>query len=222
MKIIISEKSLYSISGFFIIFYKLYSVGLNYNKYNFSQKDFINFNMKLVGLVHTIFICFNCYYFTTGKLDEDTFLERFDISKGYFIFDIFCMLYYRNHIIDFEKLILHHLILILGLHSDKFALYPQFVSQGFFAEITNIPLLLGWFLIKKGKQNTILFYTNAFLLLLSFFIYRVYNFTDLFVKSLNLTEKYYEMAFVFIIAILNIIWFIKLLDKFFKTLLGRS
>lgn len=223
MEILITQDTIYAISAFFITFYKFYTIGETiFDKYYFQQRDFINFTIKIISIIHTILICILCYKHSIGNIEDEIFVKRIDITKGYLIYDIFCMLYNREYVLEFDKLILHHSILLAGLYTDKLSLYPAFVSQGFMAEITNLPLTLGWFLIKKGKQNTLLFYTNAVFLLGTFFVYRVLNFTDLFLKSLNMTDQWYEIGFVFIIMILNILWFIKLLDKFFKTLLRRS
>ena len=223
MEIILTQNILFYVAILFTAFYNLMAISdVVFYKFGLNNYNFINFIIKLMGFIHTIFICNLCYNFRTGRIEKEVFIENLDITKAYFVYDIIVMTYYHTYIREYEKLLIHHIILLIGLYSDKIALYPELVAQGFFAEVTNLPLMLGWVLLKTHQSNTTLFFTNGILLLLCFLFYRVINFTDLFLKSLNITDKYHEILFIFIIMIINIFWFGKLMDKFFKTLLGRS
>ena len=82
------------------------------------------------------------------------------------------------------------------------------------AEITNIFLYFGWLLLKKGYEKSILFLLNGVILITLFLIYRVINFTNLFIFSLAVKNARFEQIFIFIIAMLNTYWFVKLLEKF--------
>lgn len=217
MDLLIETETLKYLFLFIISFYNFKIIG-NIFQFNITEKTLVNLLSKIMSLIHSIYIVSSCMNFNENKISENTFINSLNVTKAYLLYDIFVMTYYRNYVMEYKKLMLHHIILFLGLYSNKVHEIPLFVSKGLMAEITNVPLTIGWILIKRKKEKSMVFILNGFILLTLFFIYRVINFTNLFLLSLNITDKMYEMSFVGIIMLVNIYWFTKLLQKFFTSL----
>ena len=103
-------------------------------------------------------------------------------------------------------------MLFFGSYSNFISIYPEQTAFGLLAESTNLHLYIGWLLIKKGKDKTWYFNTNAVILLLMFLVFRVINFTYLFIFT-NQKWSYQEPLAVLPIMLLNYYWFGLLLHK---------
>ena len=108
----------------------------------------------------------------------------------------------------------HHIVLLAGLYTNNLYLYPQYYANGLLAEITNPFLYIGWFLVKKKWTHNLVFVINGLLLLILFFIYRVLNFTHLFIIGLTISKNHSDYLLMLTIMMLNIYWFLKLFEKF--------
>ena len=81
------------------------------------------------------------------------------------------------------------------------------------SEISNQFLYFGWFLIKKKLENTLLFKINGIILLILFFIFRVFNFTY-FSFFIFQNCSFFENIIFLPITLLNYYWFVLLIKKF--------
>lgn len=190
-----------------------------FNSFGFNNKDLYNFVSKINSIIHAIYIVIVSKHFIHDNIDKNTFLESLDVTKAYLIYDTLTMVLYYKYVSSLPLMVCHHLAFLLSLFSKSVENYPKFVALGLIAEITNLSLYFGWFLMKKRLGDSILFIINGVLLITTFFYYRVFNFTSLFLIVLSLPDKKNETLFIFIIMLLNIYWFTRLIEQFIKSLL---
>ena len=189
-----------------------------FHSFRFSQKTYVNLLGKINSIIHSIIIVSACLNYNSGKIEEYNFYDYLEVTKAYLIYDIFMMTFYYHHMVNYYQTLIHHILLLSALFMPSIKQYPEYVSQGLVAELTNIPLYFGWLLIQIDRKKSILFVINALLLLTLFLKFRVMNFIQLWLIAL--AEKLQiEAMFIFILALLNTYWFIKLLEKFFKTII---
>lgn len=217
------EQILCYITLFTFNFFVIKWIGIYFNLFGFNYKIFINFLLKINSIIHSIFILYKSHIFLNLQKDNcnictENFIKSLEFSKAYLIIDILLTIWYYKKIPNIKTILLHHLLFLLLLHTSILHIYPHIVAQALMCEITNFFLYFGWFLVKKKKTNNIFFILNALILLFLFLIYRVLNFTNLFIISLTIKEIYIERYFALILALMNSYWFIKLLEKFFSSI----
>jgi len=205
---------------FFLNFINMKFVSEKMLRVRVSQKTLINGISKINSIIHSIIIVIVSSNFINNKISEETFIANLTVTRAFLLYDFITMCFYYNYFPGVKLALLHHLVFFIGMHVNTINIYPQLAAQGLRAEITNIPLYFGWFLIKVGMMRHPIFVLNAFMLLTLFFVYRVYNFTQLFLIAFGMRDTEVETSVLCVIMLLNIYWFTKLLEKFYTSVIN--
>lgn len=201
--------------NFYSIKWILYLIG----NLGLSRKDVINFVLKLNSIIHTCVICKSSFLYLNGDVEKETYLLSLDVSRGYLLYDMAMIVIYSKYVSEVKLTLLHHSIFFLGLYNPIINDYTELVAKGLMSEITNPFLYLGWFLLKIKHHKTFLFILNGFVLMTLFLIKRVFNFTNLFIVSLVVKDAGIgESMTCFLLMLMNIYWFVKLMEKFFTSI----
>ena len=192
---------------------------LLFNSFGLNNRDHISFISKIISIIHTIYVCTLAKLYLNNDISKEIFIEKLVITKAYLIFDLCIICIYNYGRPDFYPFLIHHLVFLFGLYTNHLYTYPQHFAIGLLAEITNPFLYFGWFLLKKRWMDNEIFIINALILLSLFFVYRVLNFTKLFIIALLISKNHIEHLLMLVITLLNIYWFLKLLEKFVVSIL---
>ena len=179
----------------------------------FDRREIIKLISNIISILHTSIVVSGSYQHVYGTIEDRYYYKYLLVSRSYLICDIiYTAIFYKKFIKEFKSNLIHHALLYSAtLCSGHYHL----VSQGLIGEITNIPLYGGWLLLKINKQNTWYFKANALTLLITYFIFRICNFSNILYKSVI---KFDVIPSVITSGILymNVNWFKLLLRKFFK------
>ena len=168
------------------------------------------------SLVHSILVSINSSLYLCNYIDLNTLKKYYAISIYYFIIDYIIILNYydlKDKICYFfHHLITSYILYIFLYENEEDDELNKVIAQGFTAEFPIIFLNINWFLIKYKKQNTKLFRVCDHLTIITYFIFRICNFTYL------LFVNYYKYEFIIklfsIVYAMNAIWFAILLKRF--------
>lgn len=195
--------------GFAFIFLYLYTNDYIRNKINLPELDYIQLVGKINSVIHATIVVVMSVLFLFGSIDSETWIQCLEVTRGYCLYDTVMILYYTP---KDRNMIIHHLMLFFGSYSNFISIYPEQVAYGLLAESTNQHLYFGWLLIKKGRDKTWYFNANAVILLVMFLIFRVINFTYMFIFAVQ-NCSYIEPLAILPILLLNYYWFCLLLHK---------
>jgi hypothetical protein len=179
---------------------------------NFSDKDYSKLFGYINSCIHANIIYISSFLFLLNIIDFSIWIQCFDIIRGYCFYDFLLILY--NNPFDYQ-MIIHHIIFFIGTYNNYIFKYPSQMAIGLLSEISNQFLYFGWFLIKKKLDYTKLFQINAIFLLISFFIFRVLNFSYFSFFIFQHCDLFENILFL-PITLLNYYWFYLLLRKFFN------
>ena len=203
---------------YFTSFFGIFS---QMNKYfpNFTKYQQVNFITRIQSIISTLITLVGSYYYISRQISDMTYYYFLIFLKGYLIHDsVIQLLYYKYFKKDIVFSIIHHIVLFLTVNEGS---QYNIKSVGLLSEYTNIHLYYGWYLIQQKQQNTIQFKINAVLLLITYFIFRVLMFTNIFFISIYYGEKYHPIM-VAIICLLNYYWFKLLADKAYLLVKNKS
>lgn len=177
-------------------------INLNNSSYN-KLTSYIN------SCVHAKIVYVLSFLFLINVIDVSIWKICLDITRGYCFYDTLMVLF--NDPYDYQTLI-HHIFLFIGTYSYYITLYPHQTAIALLSEITNQFLYIGWLLIKKDLKDTIYFKINGMILLISFFLFRIINFTYLLYFLITYCDIYNSIIFI-PITLLNYYWFYLLIQK---------
>ena len=168
------------------------------------------------SLVHSTLVSVNSGLYLFNYIDLNIIKKFYVISIYYFIIDYIIILNYydlKDKIcFFFHHLITSYILYVFLYENDEKDDLNKVIAQGFTAEFPIIFLNINWFLIKYKKQNTTLFRICDHLTIITYFIFRICNFTYL------LFVNYYKYEFIInlfsIVYAMNAIWFTILLKRF--------
>lgn len=182
---------------------------------NLSQKN-VNFITSNIHAVTTFFVSTS---YLLNFLSIETYLRLTFISISYAIYD--------NYLIIKEDtpgkffLIIHHLMIIIvnlwvNYYRDEFVI--EMMAYNYLTEITTPFLNLSLYLYRNKKTNIIvngynLFYSCNFILIITFFIFRIL--LGFYLVKMNLFYNYLSYFQVLMLG-MNIYWFQKLVSKAIK------
>jgi hypothetical protein len=195
--------------GFTFSFLYLYTNDYIRDKINLSEKDYIQLVGKINSIIHATIVVVMSVLFLFDLIDSEIWIQCLEVTRGYCLYDTIMILCYTP---KDRNMIIHHTMLFFGSYSNFISIYPEQSAFGLLAEITNQHLYFGWLLIKKGKDKTWYFNVNAVILLLMFLVFRVLNFTYLFIFAIQ-NCSYLEPLAILPILLLNYYWFSLLLHK---------
>ena len=182
-----------------------------------NEKDHITFISNLVSILHTYIIVPSCLLYIFGFQNTDFFIESMNHVRGYTLYDILLVTYYRNR--DFKDswktMVFHHIVVFyMTLHVD---VYHSDFAYGFLCEITAIPLYYCWYLLKTKQENSLNFKVSSIILFILYTIFRIITFT--YMSYLNIYDdrlSYFNKSFMISMTGLNYFWYYKLIYKIVK------
>ena len=196
--------------SFFLTYSLIYKA---LEKSTFPKYKIYQFSNKLVSGIHSMISFYGAYKYINDGLDYETWNNKYImITKMYLLYDtILCM--YSNEGI---QILFHHIIFYFGVGYNELK-YSYFIAQALLAEITNINLHFGWFLLTIKYNKTKIFKINAIILIILFFIFRVLNYINLsYVSLITFTKMYGFSNGAFLInglGLRQVYWFKKLVEK---------
>lgn len=205
----------------------IFSLNYLFFKFIFSNtlksKNYNSDNIhKLCCYINTyIFSLFVCFIILkiifTGNYES--YYNLLNIFKDYFLYDIVNMAIFSSFTRNLPYYIHHSLFLMSYVFFyDQLVIFNNHLVKILFCEITQIFLINCWILYKFTNNHKIL-KINGFLLLVTFFIFRIINFTYHSVLSFFILPDsiFYASYFMIILSLLNIYWFY-LLTKMFSSI----
>lgn len=150
----------------------------------------------------------NVFRFSIGYLLADI-IYLFDDTINYDLSIVYTMLMIIHHIltINYEN--------IIFIIDDNLVVLARYILARFFlAELALIPLNYSWYLINTKQEKTLKFTFASSFTVISYFVFRVINFTELFYQ-LYMLEHYFYLFIGLPIGIMNYYWFYKLIMKQF-------
>lgn len=167
------------------------------------------------GTLHVIIIFSAAILFLRNHLSIYTWRITLCASIGFFLSDLTIIPDYSSSLEEALGMLIHHISVIFYLTLGMFLRQTNKVlAQGLLSEITNPILFLGWLLIKMNLQHSIWAKIVAALLLVTYAVCRVFNFSYIYIhrKTLapELSSKVSMLIFTPMVA-MNYYWFIKIL-----------
>jgi len=175
--------------GFAFSFLYLYTNDYIRNKINLPEKDYIQLIGKINSVIHANIVVVMSILLICDLIDSELWIQCLEITRGYCLYDTIMILYFTP---KDRIMIIHHTLLFLGTYSNFISIYPEQAAYGLLAEITNQNLYFGW--------------------LIGFLIFRVINFTYLFIFAVY-NCSYAEQLALIPILLMNYYWFCLLLHK---------
>lgn len=159
------------------------------------------------------------------EIVSNVWLENaFRYSIGYLVVDIIYIFDENvNHdmsIVTTMMLLLHHMLtinyenLIFVVDDSLIQLARYVLARSMLAEVAVIPLNYAWYLINTKQSNSFKFKIASSITVITYFLSRVVNFTELYYE-LYMLEQYFYLGIGIPIGILNYYWFYKLIMKQF-------
>jgi len=177
-------------------------------------------NSRIVSLIHAVFVTIlSLDYLILGNeyntvISSELYCNRLQIlSIGYFILDMMRTIkdrkYYKKyHVISF---ILHHILCILSFFGYH-RLYPIITAKLYLSELStpfvHIEYFISTFNHKILKKLRVM---NGTITLLLFFIFRIVNYTNLFVWSMD--KGLFEIVGITLMLSMNCLWFFEAVYK---------
>ena len=187
----------------------------NSTKENFKKLSMFN------SLIHSTCISIISILYLYKSIDLETIKVCYVISIYYFIIDYVFVLnyaYLKEEIcFFFHHIITSYILYVFIYENNEETELNKIIAQGFTSEIPIIFLNINWFLIKYKKQNTTIFRIFDHLMIITYFLFRICNFTYILIMN------YYKYKFIIklftIVYFMNCIWFTILLKRFQKNCL---
>ena len=150
--------------------------------------------------------------------------NAFRFSIGYLLADIVYIfdekVNYDMPIVTMMLMIIHHLLtiscenLIFVIDDNLIEVARYVLSRSMLAEFAVLPLNYAWYLINTKQKNSFKFDIASSITIVSYFLFRIVNFTELFYE-LYMLEQYFYLGIGIPLGILNYHWFYKLIMKQF-------
>lgn len=189
-------------------------------KYIIDYKHFTNFEFTAMyaSSIHSVFITIGVVLYIYNYITRiQTITQIFSVSLGYYLSDLVYVLYSR---INFWQYIIHHIIVIYLIYYAlsfnslnelyKLYFYIEYMAYALLSEMAVLPLNICWYYKNTGKSfKSITFIASSIFLVITYYFYRVINFTILFIHLIGL--EYYGICVISLpIIILNYYWFTKI------------
>lgn len=192
--------------GTYILSYFLINDIISRTKYPINKRS--NLVTRIISCIHAFLSTYGSYLYVNDYIGYDEWNSKYImISKMYIIYDTMIILLNFN-----AKELIHHIVFYIGI-TTNIPLISKIAAKALFAELSNFNLYAGWFLLSIGKNNTVLFKINAFMLLLVYFCFRIVNYGLLTYETLNLIGFQFRFFVIFSLWIMNMFWFRTLIYK---------
>lgn len=192
--------------GTYILSYFLMKDVINITKY--PKNKISNLVTRVISCIHAFLSTYGSYLYVNNYIGYEEWNRKYImISRMYIIYDT------MNILMNFNlKELIHHIVFYIGMITN-IPLISNVAAKALFAELSNFNLYAGWFLLSIGKNNTVLFKINAFMLLLVYFFFRIVNYGLLTYETLNLIGFQFRFFVIFSLWIMNMFWFRTLIYK---------
>lgn len=200
----------------FFLFYALSTLAIgNYQVWPPNGEFIEECAARITSVLHMLLAVPVAGLYACNFLGLEVWLKTQQLTMGYLIYDAiylcsFAAMYGR----PLETTMLfHHLSFYLGITVMPPA-YEWYIAMAYLAEISNPFLYLSWYMYKTGLHHTFprLFKYTAILLLGTFFVFRVVNFSYLLWTVVKMS--YIGAVLTAVLWTMNVAWFYKLAYKF--------
>lgn len=168
-----------------------------------------------LSIIHSLFLGSCASLYLLDIIDDEAWGLLSGISFGYILFE------YKRCFIEHDYLMMiHHLIMCLSILSPYLIYYGflnipnihYILARIFVCEISNVFLWTVALMYKYKKTENIIFKSFGNITLITYFILRVYNFTDMLIYFYmnNIMISFYAMI---PILIMNYYWFYSLVKR---------
>lgn len=218
---------------------------VNFKSYSsLSKIQHVEWNNRAISTVHAIFVTiFSLYFVFWSDLYSDqqlgliTFRSSslstlaLGVSVGYFLADLGMIVWFYPHIGGMEYVV-HHLLSISALAyamlTGEGQLYTYMVL---ISETTTPGINLRWYLDTAGMKRSRAYVINGVVIFLAWLVARVLLFVYLFYHLYMHYDQVKEMqtfglllVFVvpYVLGVMNLMWFVKIVKGMKKTLAKRQ
>lgn len=203
-----------SITALFYLTYQFIFI-LSSKFLKLSKRNNIHVASKINSCINASFAVYYSVSYLCGFNKIEDMEQYVLILRGYLIYDLINISYNYQHF-DWATTLVHHISLFgasyVNLYDNSNTYY---FARGMIGELTNFFLYFGWFLLKFNMDKTKIFKTNAYVLIILFFIVRASNYTLLLCEIIQ-SETLLIILPVLILSSLNNYWFYKLVQKGFE------
>ncbi|CAI9096924.1 OLC1v1033188C2 [Oldenlandia corymbosa var. corymbosa] len=213
----------------------------SYSKLSNPQK--IEWNNRVISTFHAIFITLMSLYLVfwselfsdgppTNFIFRRSMLSSFalGVSVGYFISDLAMIIWFYPSLGGMEYVV-HHLLSMISVMYSLLTGEGQLYTFGvLISEATTPAINLRWYLDTAGMKNSKSYIINGVVMFCSWLVARILLFVYLFyhiwahydkVKQLQPFGHFLILAVPSVLAIMNSIWFSKIVKGLKKTLAKR-
>lgn len=209
-----------------------------------SKIQHIEWNNRAISTVHAIFVTiFSLYFVFWSDLysDQQPGLIAFrssslstltlGVSVGYFLADLGMIVWFYPHIGGMEYVV-HHLLSISALAyamlTGEGQLYTYMVL---ISETTTPGINLRWYLATAGMKRSRVYVINGVVIFLAWLVARVLLFVYLFyhlyvhydqVKEMQTFGLLLVFVVPYVLGVMNLMWFVKIVKGMKKTLAKRQ
>lgn len=223
---------------FFISLHKFFGSLKNYlPQYNSILQDDvrINYLIRVVSTIHAtlvascalLILCFDSDVYLNELLYK-SYPITFTLSAvmGYFSYDFTMMIMYKES--RDSTIMVHHFLAILAFyHCIRNGVFPLIALVRLTSEFSNPFLNIRWFMLTLNKKSNKLFLYNAFLLFLSFIVFRIIPIIPLWKRiilligtpvwnDIGLLQKCVLLMTTVPLDIMNVYWCFKIIQKALK------
>lgn len=192
-------------------------------KYLFSNFFGSNLNSTIIhklssyinAYIFSFFVCSIILKITIND-DYNHFIDLLELFRDYFLYDIVNMTVFSSFTKNIPYYIHHSLFLFSYFYfHDYLILFNNHLIKILFCEITQFFLINCWIIYKFTNYHNLL-KINGFLLLITFFIFRIINFSYHSILSFFILPEpiFYASYFMIFLSLLNMYWFYLLIKMF--------
>ncbi|KAK7304967.1 hypothetical protein VNO77_42864 [Canavalia gladiata] len=222
-------------------------IGTNYFKIysSFSKMQRIEWNNRAISTLHAIFITSMSLYmvFCSNLFSDDQSTElitfrssslstfALGVSVGYFLADFVMILWFFPSLGGYEYVI-HHLFSLVAVAysmlSEEGQLYTYMVL---ISETTTPGINLRWYLDAAGMKRSKAYVINGVVIFIAWLVARILLFIYMFyhvylhfdqVEQMHTYGQILVMVVPLVLAVMNLVWFSKIIKGLRKTLAKRQ
>jgi hypothetical protein len=171
-----------------------------------------------ISSLHTLITVCGSILFLFNFIDENIWSYFLTISFYFCAQDLLLIsIHYNTFKKFYNETLIHHLIFMYVVYNFK--LFPKTLAFGLLSESSTYFLNKTWMMYQLKDQDKNIIKSNKFkynciILMILFFLFRVINFSIIFLYYLKIPNIFIYKNMLFIIVILNYYWFYKLYLKF--------
>ncbi|CAF0739210.1 unnamed protein product [Brachionus calyciflorus] len=200
---------------FATLFYSLLNVfRKNWRSFSNLDRNFqIKFMSNLISSIHAVvivtLICLICA--TDQNFNKDNLIYRsnaliltYSITFGYFVYDFFLLIYYKNELFDWQYIAHHTVGMVAGYTTTNYGYFSYLMTARLISEASTIFINFRWFLLVFKLKDSKLYTLNGILVLVIFGLVRIVPIIPLWMLSIQMT---YDDEYQLIPLVCRVLYF---------------